>query len=184
MKRLFLSAIFAAAAFTSNAQEYNYTMLNEYENHILDRYKIDYTGPHVRYMIESGEVDNLDDNATKNAMQVAYDNFIKFNKNYFQTVPTSSSFILFTGTQYIENKDCDNFTKLICGDSRLIVGFYKKVVNDLENDIRSIEIIEINDAGTQNINHAIFIEDFNGFSTLITPEDFHGMVLCGQCPIE
>ena len=79
MKRLFLSAIFAASAFISNAQEYNYTMLNEYENHILDRYKIDYTGPHVRYMIESGEVNNLNDNATKNAMQLAYDNFVKFN---------------------------------------------------------------------------------------------------------
>jgi len=183
MKRLFFSVFFSISAVV-NAQEYNYTMLNEYENYILDRYKIDYTGPHVRYMIESGEVKNLNDVATKNSMQIAYNNFLKFNKNYFQSVPTINSPILLTGTQYIENKDCDNFTKLICGDSRLIIGFYKKIVNDSENNIRSIEIIEINDAGTNNINHAIFIEDFDGFSILITPQDFPGMILCGQCPIE
>ena len=184
MKKLFLSAIFAVVAFTSNAQVCYYTMLNEYENYILDQYNINYTGAHVRYVIESGNVNKLDNVSTKNSMKIAYDNFLKFNKNYFQLVPTDKSPVLLTGTQYIENKYCDNFTKLICGDSRLIVGFYKKIVNDLENNIRSIEIIEINDAGTHDINHAIFIEDFDGFSTLITPQDFPGMILCGQCPIE
>lgn len=184
MKNLILSAIFATAAFVGNAQKHNYVMLNEYENYILDRYNINYTGIHVRYMIESGNVDSLNDVFTKNSMKVAYDNFLKFNKNYFQIVPTVNSPILLTGTQYIENKDCENFTKMICSDTRLIVGFYKKVVNDLENNIKSVEIIEINDAGTYNINHAIFIEDFNGGLTLITPQDFPGMILCGQCPIE
>lgn len=184
MKNLILSAFFVAVAIFSNAQVCNYTMLNEYENYILDRYSIDFTGAHVRYMVESGNVNNLD-SVTKKSMKIAYDNFIEFNKNYFITVPTLKDPILFTGTQYIQNKDCDNFTKFICNDSRLIVGFYKKVVNDSENNIKSIEITEVNDSGTNLIYHAIFIEDFNGFSTLITPqEDFPGMVLCGQCPVE
>jgi hypothetical protein len=184
MKNLFLSAIIFATAFISNAQSYNYIMLNEYENFILDRYDIDYTGIHVRYMIESGNINSVTDNSSRDSMINAYNRFLKFNKNYFYSVPTISDPILLTGTQYIENKDCDNFTKLICGDSRLIVGFYKKIVNDSENNIRSVEIIEINDSGTNDINHAIFIEDFDGFSTLITPQDFPGMILCGQCPIE
>jgi hypothetical protein len=42
----------------------------------------------------------------------------------------------------------------------------------------------MNFRNTGNLNHAIFIEDFDGFSTLITPQDFPGMILCGQCPIE
>jgi hypothetical protein len=168
-------------------QEYHhYEMLNEYENHILDRYHIDYTGIHVRYMIESGEIDQLGEQWIKDSMLAAYNRFVKFNQNYFQNVPTVHSKVLLTGTQYIQPKNCDNFTKMICGDSRLIVGIYKKTVNDVKNNIRSIEIIEINNSGAKpyDISHAIFIEDFDGISTLLTFQDFPEMKLCGQCPIE
>jgi hypothetical protein len=185
MKRLFISAIIFATSFFSNAQVYEYTMLSEYENYILDQYDINYTGIHVRYMVESGQISTINDSDTKDSMLAAYNRFTKFNRGYFQNVPTISSNVLLTGTQYIKNKTCDNFTSSICDDTRLIVGIYKKLVNDVENNIRSIEIVEINNsAALYSITHAIFIEDFYGFSTLIIPQDFTGMKLCGQCPIE
>jgi hypothetical protein len=100
-------------------------------------------------------------------------------------VPTVHSKVLLTGTQYIQPKNCDDFTKMICDDTRLIVGIYKKTVNDVKNNIRSIEIIEINNSGTnRSITHAIFIEGFDGISTLLsTPQDFP-KIKCTQCPIE
>lgn len=185
MKNLFLSAIIFATAFISNAQSYNYIMINEYENFILDRYDIDYTGIHVRYMVASGNINNVTDKSTRDSMINAYNRFLKFNQGYFQNIPTINSNVLLTGTQYIASKNCDEFTKLICNDSRLIVGIYKKVVNDVDNNIRSIEIIEINNsADLFSITHAIFIENFDGVFELIIPADFPEMALCGQCPIE
>ena len=184
MKNLILYFSITLVSFLSTAQKYHhYEMLNEYTNYILDRYNIDYTGPHGRYMVESGEVNQLD-KVVQDSMIAAYYRFLKFNKNYFQTVPTTDSPVLSNCALYLENKDCDNFTKMICSDTRLIVGFYRKVVNDLENNIKTIEILEMNSASTTNIEIAIFIEDFNNFFTLLTPQDIPGIIECGQCPAD
>lgn len=64
-----LYVVTLAVIFLSFSQiaQMSYHMINETENVILDRYNIDYTGAHVRYMVESKKVEKLDpENETRN----------------------------------------------------------------------------------------------------------------------
>ncbi len=54
MKRLFISAIFAVVAFTSNAQ-YD-AILNKYQNYYLNQYNISYTSPHKQLVKDTSSV--------------------------------------------------------------------------------------------------------------------------------
>lgn len=152
---IIVSVIFATQVSFS---QISYTMINEIENEILDRYNIDYTGAHVRYMVESKKVNTLN-SAAKDAMIIAYNKFKKWNKNYFKNLPDSIYFS--DGYEYMQNKSSDSFLKLIFNDSRKIVGKFSKYVADQKNDIQMIEILELYNIGIPNyIDHVIMIQNY------------------------
>ncbi|MFM7757927.1 MAG: hypothetical protein ACKO6J_03245 [Crocinitomicaceae bacterium] len=158
MKLYFVSVAITFLSFSQNAQM-SYQMINEIENVILDRYNIDYTGAHVRYMVESKKVEKLD-SETKAAMKIAYKKFKKWNKNYFKNLPDSTYFS--DGHEYMLNKSSDSFLKLTFNDSRKIVGKFSKYVADEKNDIQTIEILELYNTGIPNyIDHVVMIQNYS-----------------------
>lgn len=167
MKKLFVIIAFVVLSVTQlSFSQISYNMINEIENVILDRYNIDYTGAHVRYMVESKEVNSLD-SKLKTEMIVAYNKFKKWNKNYFKNLPDSTYFS--DGYEYMLNKSSDSFLKLIFNDSRKIVGKFSKYVADKKNDIQTIEILELYNTGISNyIDHVIMIQNYSNEWFILT----------------
>ena len=161
-----------------------YVMLNEVENMVLDRYGIDYTGAHVRYMIETGEVTNLKDSATKDSMLAAYNCFTKWNKGYFKSIPDTVYFS--DGEEYMSDKHSDDFLIAIFGNSRKILGRFSLDVNDFANNIQTIEILELYNTGFPYIfiDHVIMIKDFNSRWSVFTFDSIDIGSDCPQCPVE
>jgi hypothetical protein len=165
MKTTFI--LFASSFLSFNSvSQISYQCINEIENVILDRYNIDYTGAHVRYMVESKRVNTLD-SKTKAEMVIAYKKFKEWNKNYFKTLPDSSYFS--DGNEYMLNKSSDDFLKVIFNDSRKIVGIFSKTVSDKKNDIRTIEILELYNTGIPNyIDHVVMIQNYSNEWDILT----------------
>jgi hypothetical protein len=182
MKKL---AFVLAASFIANvaSSQIAYVMLNEVENVVLDRYGIDYTGAHVRYMVETGEVNNLKDPAHKDSMLAAYNRFTKWNKGYFKSIPDTVYFS--DGEEYMSGKQAaDDFLIRIFGNSRKIIGMFSLDVNDFTNNIQTIEILELYNTGMPNyIDHIIMIKDFNSRWSLLIYNSIDIGSDCPQCPI-
>ena len=161
----------------------SFTMLNEVENVVLDRYGIDYTGAHVRYMIESGQVNNLQDPAVKDSMLTAYDRFINWNTGYFKLIPDTTYFS--DGEEYMSDKEADDFLIGTFNNSRKILGKFSLDVNDFTNNIQTIEILELYNTGIPNyIDHVIMIKDFEYRWSILTFNNVDVIVDCPQCPVE
>ena len=182
MKKL---AFVLAASFIANvsSSQIAYVMLNEVENMVLDRYGIDYTGAHVRYMIETSEVTNLKDSATKDSMLAAYNRFTKWNKGYFKSIPDTVYFS--DGEEYMSGKQADNFLIATFGNSRKILGRFSLDVNDFENNIQTIEILELYNVGMPNyyIDHIIMLKDFNSIWSVFNRDNYDIGSDCPSCPI-
>ena len=181
MKKL---AFVLAASFIANvaSSQIAYVMLNEVENVVLDRYGIDYTGAHVRYMVETGEVYNLKDSATKDSMFAAYNRFTKWNKGYFKSIPDTVYFS--DGEEYMSGKQADNFLIATFNTSRKILGMFSLDVNDFTNNIQTIEILELYNTGMPNyIDHIIMIKDFNSRWSLLIYTSIDIGIDCPQCPV-
>ena len=160
-----------------------YVMLNEVENVLLDRYGIDYTGAHVRNMVESGRVNTLENPAHKDSMLTAYNRFTKWNKGYFKSVPDTVYFS--DGEEYMSDKQADDFLIGIFNNSRKILGRFSLDVNDFANNIQTIEILELYNTGMPNyVDHIIMLKDFNSRWSLLIFNDVDFIVDCPQCPIE
>ena len=182
MKKL---AFVLAASFIANvsSSQIAYVMLNEVENMVLDRYGIDYTGAHVRYMIETGEVTNLKDSATKDSMLAAYNRFTKWNKGYFKSIPDTVYFS--DGEEYMSDKHSDDFLIAIFGNSRKILDRFSLDVNDFTNNIQTIEILELYNIGIPNyIDHVIMLKDFSSKWSILNIDDYDIGSDCPACPIE
>ena len=160
-----------------------YVMLNEVENVLLDRYGIDYTGAHVRNMVESGQVNTLENPADKDAMFAAYNRFTKWNKGYFKSVPDTVYFS--DGEEYMSDKQADDFLIMAFNNSRKILGRFSLDVNDFANNIQTIEILEIYNTGFPYIfiDHVIMIKDFNSRWSVFTFDSIDIGSDCPQCPI-
>ena len=161
-----------------------YVMLNEVENVLLDRYGIDYTGAHVRNMVESGQVNTLENPAHKDSMLTAYNRFTKWNKGYFKSVPDTVYFS--DGEEYMSDKQADDFLIMAFNNSRKILGRFSLDVNDFANNIQTIEILELyNTTGFSYIfiDHDIMIKDFNSRWSVFTFDSIDIGSDCPQCPI-
>jgi hypothetical protein len=186
-----LAASFIASVASSQiaSSQIAYVMLNEVQNVILDRYGIDYTGAHVRYMVETGEVYNLKDSATKDAtkdsMLAAYNRFTKWNKGYFKSIPDTVYFS--DGEEYMSGKQADNFLIAVFGNSRKILNMFSLDVNDFANNIQTIEILELYNVGMMPnyyIDHVIMLKDFNSRWSVFTFNSIYIGSDCPQCPVE
>ena len=181
-----LAASFIANVASSQiaSSQIAYVMLNEVENVVLDRYGIDYTGAHVRYMVETGEVNNLKDPAIKDSMFAAYNRFTKWNKGYFKSIPDTVYFS--DGEEYMSGKQADNFLIATFGNSRKILGRFSLDVNDFANNIQTIEILELYNVGMPNyyIDHVIMLKDFNSRWSILSIDDYDIGSDCPSCPVE
>jgi len=180
MKKLaFIFSIVSNIAFS----QISFIMLNEVENVVLDRYDIDYTGAHVRYMIESGQVNNLKNPAFKDSMLTAYNRFTKWNKGYFKSIPDTMYFS--DGEEYMSDKQADDFLVGTFNNSRKILGRFSLDVNDFTNNIQTIEILELYNTGIPNyIDHIIMIKDFDSRWSILTFNSVDFIIDCPQCAIE
>jgi len=184
MKKL---AFALAASFIASvaSSQISYVMLNEVENVLLDRYGIDYTGAHVRNMVESGQVNTLENPAYKDSMLTAYNRFTKWNKGYFKSVPDTMYFS--DGEEYMSDKQADDFLIMAFDNSRKILGRFSLDVNDFANNIQTIEILELYNTGIPYsiyIDHVIMIKDFNSRWSVFTFDSIDIGSDCPQCPIE
>jgi hypothetical protein len=181
-----LAASFIASVASSQiaSSQIAYVMLNEVENVVLDRYGIDYTGSHVRYMVETGEVYKLEDPAHKDSMLAAYNRFTKWNKGYFKSIPDTVYFS--DGEEYMSGKQADNFLIATFGNSRKILGRFSLDVNDFTNNIQTIEILELYNVGMPNyyIDHIIMLKDFNSRWSILIYTSIDIGSDCPQCPVE
>jgi hypothetical protein len=179
-----LAFVLAASVMVTVAySQISYVMLNEVENVVLDRYGIDYTGAHVRNMVESGQVNTLEDSATKDSMLAAYNRFTKWNKGYFKSVPDTVYFS--DGEEYMSDKQANDFLIMAFNNSRKILGRFSLDVNDITNNIQTIEILELYNTGISNyIDHVIMLKDFNSIWSILTFNGVDFIVDCPQCPIE
>ena len=181
-----LAASFIASVASSQiaSSQIAYVMLNEVENVVLDRYGIDYTGAHVRYMVETGEVYKLEDPAHKDSMLAAYNRFTKWNKGYFKSIPDTVYFS--DGEEYMSGKQADNFLIATFGNSRKILGRFSLDVNDFTNNIQTIEILELYNVGMPNyyIDHIIMLKDFNSRWSILIYTSIDIGSDCPSCPVE
>ena len=180
MKNLFLSAIFAVVAFTGNAQKtpyppYSLANIITYEKVLFDKYDIDYAGGWSRFLCVSGHVDNLD-TETKASVKREFAAFQKFNKNYFQEVPTKAP--MFDMEFYLRGKKIESeFLDWIMRNPNIkVVGLYEKQVNDSDFNIKTIIIIETYeeegiDPLYQSIDHMILVQGFDGTYRFMSPAD-------------
>jgi hypothetical protein len=180
-----LAASFIASVASSQiaSSQIAYVMLNEVENVVLDRYGIDYTGAHVRYMVETGEVYKLEDPAHKDSMLAAYNRFTKWNKGYFKSIPDTVYFS--DGEEYMSGKQADNFLIATFGNSRKILGRFSLDVNDFTNNIQTIEILELYNVGMPNyyIDHIIMLKDFNSRWSILIYTSIDIGSDCPSCPV-
>jgi hypothetical protein len=178
-----LAFIFSIISNIASSQ-ITYVMLNEVENVLLDRYGINYTGAHVRNMVESGRVNTLENPADKDSMLAAYNRFTKWNKGYFKSVPDIVYFS--DGEEYMLNKQADDLLVRAFNNSRKILGRFSLDVNDFANNIQTIEILEIYNTGMPNyyIDHVIMLKDFNSRWSVFTFDSIDIGSDCPQCPIE
>ena len=183
MKKLIISIIaisISSVLFTQT--NFNFTSLNQSQNKLLDSYGIDYTGPYTRYKIISGEYKRLKDTSLRNQFLEAFEKFEKWNKNYFKTIPDTTYFS--DGVEYMKNKDADAFFKAIFNETRKILGIYSIKIEDKLNNIRTIEILEIYNAGMYNyIDHIIMVENYKGFWDSFMYDDEDPTLDCGRCMI-
>lgn len=179
-----LAFIFSIISNIASSQ-ISYVMLNEVENVLLDRYGIDYTGAHVRNMVESGQVNTLENPAHKDSMLTAYNRFTKWNKGYFKSVPDTVYFS--DGEEYMSDKQADDFLIMAFDNSRKILGRFSLDVNDFANNIQTIEILELYNTGFTYyifIDHVIMIKDFNSRWSVFTFDSIDIGSDCPQCPVE
>jgi hypothetical protein len=196
MKRFILSAIFTVVSFTSNAQQtpyppYSLDNIARYEKVLFNKYDIDYAGGWTRFLCVSGYVNGLD-TETKASTKREYASFQKFNKNYFQQVPSKSP--MFDMEFYLTGKEIESeFLNLVLRNSNnKVVGLYEKQVNDSDFNIKTIVIVEMYseegvDPEYDAIDHLILVQGFDNIYRVMSPADEFvnfGNIECSDCPAE
>ena len=184
MKNLIIAVIGVISITFVNAQsQLAYSAINETENFILDRYDIDYTGPHTRHMVEHNAFSKSIDVLVKKSMINAYDQFIKWNVGKLSNIPDTSKAIM-TGNDYLSDKNVPDEYRIIINSNINIIQKYRQDIGDHTNNIKTIEIIETFNTYQNRIEHLIFIERYDGTWEIITPDYSNSSLVCPQCPTE
>jgi hypothetical protein len=159
---------------------FNYSYINQSENKLLDSYGIDYTGPFIRYEVLSGEYKTIKDTSLQKSFVESFNRFQRWNDGYFKTIPDTTYFS--DGIEYMEDKSTNDLLKLTFNETRKILGIYSINVNDISNNIKTIEILELYNTGMVNyIDHVIMIEKYDLTWELFTYNDNDTSLDCPSC---
>lgn len=169
MKNLILSTIFATVAFIGNAQIITPCLLSDvkvYEKVLFDKYDIHYAGGWSRFVVSSGDINKLDKDFQE-SIKREVSAFEKWNKGYFQTVPTKTP--LFDMEFYLTGKEFESvfLNTVLRNPAYKITGLFEKQVNDLDFNIKKIIILETySDSAIESqfagIDHMILVQQFDG----------------------
>ena len=181
-KLIFVFGILITGTVFGQTDIISYQLLNETQNNLLDRYGIDYTGSYTRYVIESKKYLNLD-SVEQSAALVAYKNFQNWNVDYhLQSIPDIDTSIGNFKT-YLDSKLLyEDWMPIFVSNSTKILQKATIYVNDRYGDVKTIDILEIRDIDSAHggLNIMIFVQDYNGYWTMI----FEDLTLdCPQCPV-
>jgi hypothetical protein len=89
------------------------------------------------------------------------------------------------GEEYMSDKQADDFLIMTFNNSRKILGRFSLDVNDITNNIQTIEILELYNTGIPNyIDHVVMLKDFNSIWSVFTFDSIDIGSDCPQCPIE
>lgn len=180
-KLLFLSLLSVNMVYS---QEYTYSMINQSQNKFLERYSIKYTGPYVRHMVVSGNVNNLSDPKLIKQYNIAFKEFLSWN-TVFETVP-SDTLAIMNFSEYLYTKEnVDIFVKFIFGSSNDKILKVKSIdVNDRIHNVKTIEIIEYYSPDSMdNFSHVIFYKDFLDFWNIWVYDETDTELDCAPCII-
>lgn len=179
----FIVVLFVILTSVVNAQ--TFTMLNQSQNKLLDKYGIDYAGLQTRYIMSTNQIDIIEDTETRLGMIKSYEEFMKWKSPDVKILPDTIE-VLMTGYDYLKDKSLmDDRTELL----RVFFYDYHKVLQRLHFDvydgmIKSIEIIECSmpseDFGI-NFFHMIFIENKYGYWKLFSSDDSDTTLDCPFC---
>ncbi len=85
----------------------------------------------------------------------------------------------------MSDKHADDFLIGTFNNSRKILGRFSLDVNDITNNIQTIEILELYNTGIPNyIDHVIMLMDFNSIWSLLIYTSIDIGSDCPQCPVE
>lgn len=180
MKKLLFSLVFVTNV--SFSQECSYSMINESQNKLLDRYGIMYTGPYIRYMVTSGNVNNLGSKELISQFNKAFKQFSEWN-NSFDVVPEPGPGTISFKTYFSDKKHTDFKIKMISGRPDKILKIKSVTVNDSVHDIKTIDIIEYYNESLNSIEHEIFYSNFSGIWNVLYYDDTDTELSCPPCVI-
>ena len=120
-------------------QKLYFDEINQSQNKLLDKYGIDFTGAHCRYMVSTGRVNRLCDSIA-DSMVNAYNRFMLWNDGSFKVIPDTVALMLCS--EYINLKPNRNTVlDLVFTESTKILSLYHKEIH--QDGINSIEILEV-----------------------------------------
>jgi hypothetical protein len=181
MKRLgfIFGILITGTIFAQN--DVTYPLLNETQNALLDRYGIDYTGIYTRYAIETQTHLNLITEEQIKA-NTAYQKFQSWNAYYhLKSIPDINNFSSNMQTYFETKLLRDDWMRLFLNDTKIIQQVTIQI-NDVENNVKTIDILETRDVRSAygGLRILIFVQDYTDTWTMI----FEDLTLdCPQCPV-
>jgi hypothetical protein len=168
MKKLVILTLASIVTLSSFSQDtiISRQSLTQSQNKLLMKYGINYIGFHTRYMVASGNVLKLRDTNIQHEMTSSFNRFQRWNNGYFSNIPDTT-----------------------------VNDRYKIIVNDYNNNIKSIEIIESYSSATTrlsdntnfywgNFGFTLLVEDLLGNITELVYSEADTDLDCPQCYIE
>ena len=161
-------------------QELCFDGINQSQNKLLDKYGIDFTGAHCRYMVSTGRVNRLCDKDIADSMVNAYNRFMLWNDGSFKVVPDTVALMLCS--EYINLKPNRNTVlDLVFTGSSTILSLYHKEIH--QDGINSIEILEVRGLPWL-VETLIMVEDGEGRWDLFFYNADDPDLTCPPCPVQ
>jgi len=160
-------------------QKLYFDEINQSQNKLLDKYGIDFTGAHCRYMVSTGRVNRLCDSIA-DSMVNAYNRFMLWNDGSFKVVP--DRVVLMSGSDYLSLKPNRNeWLGMDFRETTKILSLYHKEIH--QDGINSIEILEVN-SYRDLVQTLIMVEDSEGRWDLFFGNDDDTDLTCPWCTTE
>lgn len=151
----------------------NYELMTADEKDFLNQFGIFYIGSHDRYLMISGEVEDLPGGPETTAeVKRDYAQFIKWKPADFKLLPDVNPVLTFK--TYFSDKileDATEFAAGFCSDDKFkIVNYTKCEVNNIKLNVKSIDIIEtyVTKGEDTAFSCFIFVTNFDGVTELLT----------------